>query len=211
MEHSWPLLVQCCPVGINFCLSLKLCFSLSQHLQRGQWLLSSGNCGNDGFSQFSHSVVSNSLRPHEPQHARPPLSITNSRSLPKPMSIESVMPCNHLILCPPHLLLPSILPSIRVFSSDSILQDLSFSKDVRNQVNLITLESPLMASSGSCGRELVIIPCARRWKGTHDPWSPGEQWAVTLVRVKERERERERERVCVCVCVPVCVWWGTCG
>ena len=49
------------------------------------------------------------------------LSITNSRSLLKLMSIASVMPCNHLILCHPLLLLPSILPSIRVFSNESIL------------------------------------------------------------------------------------------
>ena len=49
------------------------------------------------------------------------LSITNSRSPPKPMSIESVMPSNHLILCRPLLLLPPILPSIRVFSNESIL------------------------------------------------------------------------------------------
>ena len=48
------------------------------------------------------------------------LSITNSRSPPKPMSIESVMPSNNLILCHP-LLLPSIFPSIRVFSSESAL------------------------------------------------------------------------------------------
>ena len=48
-------------------------------------------------------------------------SITNSRSLPKFMSIESVMPSNHLILCHPLLLLPSISPSIRVFSNDSAL------------------------------------------------------------------------------------------
>ena len=70
--------------------------------------------------QFSHSVVSDYLRPHELQHARPPcLSITNSWSLL--MSIESVMPSNHLNLCPPLLLLPSIFPSIRVFSSESDL------------------------------------------------------------------------------------------
>ena len=50
------------------------------------------------------------------------LSITNSRSLPKPMSIESVMPSNHLILCRPLLLLPSIFPSIRVFSNGSALR-----------------------------------------------------------------------------------------
>ena len=46
------------------------------------------------------------------------LSITNSQSLLKLMSIESVMPSNHLILCCPLLLLPSISPSIRVFSSE---------------------------------------------------------------------------------------------
>ena len=49
------------------------------------------------------------------------LSITNSWSLPKLMSIESVMPSNHLILCHPLLLLPSIFPSIRVFSNKSFL------------------------------------------------------------------------------------------
>ena len=49
------------------------------------------------------------------------LSITNCRSLPKPMSIELVMPFNHLILCRPLLLPPSIFPSIRVFSNESIL------------------------------------------------------------------------------------------
>ena len=49
------------------------------------------------------------------------LSITNSWSLPRLMSIESVMPSNHLILCRPLLLLPSIFPSIRVFSNESAL------------------------------------------------------------------------------------------
>ena len=49
------------------------------------------------------------------------LSITNSQSFLKLMSIESVMPSNHLILCQPLLLLPSIFPSIRVFSSESVL------------------------------------------------------------------------------------------
>ena len=49
------------------------------------------------------------------------LSITNSRSLPKLMSIESVMPSSHLILCRPLLLLPPIPPSIRVFSNESTL------------------------------------------------------------------------------------------
>ena len=49
------------------------------------------------------------------------LSITNSRSFLKPMSVELVMPSNHLILCRPLLLPPSIFPSIRVFSNESVL------------------------------------------------------------------------------------------
>ena len=48
-------------------------------------------------------------------------SLTNSKRLPKPMSIESVMLSNHLILCHPLLLLPSMLPSFRVFSNESAL------------------------------------------------------------------------------------------
>ena len=74
--------------------------------------------------QFSHSVVSDSLRLHayELQHARPPLSITNSQSSSKFMSIESVMPSRHLILDRPLLLLPPIPPSIRVFSNESTLR-----------------------------------------------------------------------------------------
>ena len=71
--------------------------------------------------QFSRSVVSDSLQPHELQHARPPCPITNCQSQPKPMSIESVMPSNYLILCRPLILLPSIFPSIRVFSYESAL------------------------------------------------------------------------------------------
>ena len=50
------------------------------------------------------------------------LSITDSQSSPKLTSIESVMPSNHLILCQPLLLLPSIFPSIRVFSDESVLR-----------------------------------------------------------------------------------------
>ena len=49
------------------------------------------------------------------------LSMTNARNPPKPMSTESVMPSNHLILCCPFLLLPLIFPSIRVFSNESVL------------------------------------------------------------------------------------------
>ena len=68
--------------------------------------------------QFSHSVMSDSATPRTAAH-QASLSITNSWSLPKLMSIELVMPSNHLILCDPLLLLPSIFPSIRVFSNES--------------------------------------------------------------------------------------------
>ena len=69
--------------------------------------------------QFIHSVVSNSAIPWNAAH-QASLSITNSRSLPKLMTLESVVPSNHLILC--HPLLPlSIFPSVRVFSNESAL------------------------------------------------------------------------------------------
>ena len=71
--------------------------------------------------QFSPSVVSNSLQLHGLQHARPPLSINNSWSLIKLMSIELMIPSNHHILCHPLLLLPSIFLSIRVFSNESVI------------------------------------------------------------------------------------------
>ena len=70
---------------------------------------------------FSRSVVSSSLRTPWTAARQAFLSITDSRSLLKLMSIESVMPSNHLILCRPLLLQPSIFPSIRVFSSESAL------------------------------------------------------------------------------------------
>ena len=71
--------------------------------------------------QFN-SVVSDSLRPHESQHDRPPCPINNSRSLLKLMPTELLMPSNRLTLCCPLLLLPSIFPSIRVFSNESVLR-----------------------------------------------------------------------------------------
>ena len=69
--------------------------------------------------QFSCSVMSNSLRPHGLQHGRPPCS-SPTWSLLKLMSIESVMPPNHLILCHLLLLPPSIFPSIRVSSNELV-------------------------------------------------------------------------------------------
>ena len=71
-------------------------------------------------SQFSRSVMSNSLTPWTVA-CQASLSFANYWSLLKLMCIESVMPSNHLILCRPLLLLPSIFPSIRVFSNESAL------------------------------------------------------------------------------------------
>ena len=72
------------------------------------------------FDQFSRSVVSDSAIPWTAAY-QTSLSITNSQSLLKLMFIKLVMPSNCLILCHPLLLLPSIFPSIRVFSKESVL------------------------------------------------------------------------------------------
>ena len=61
------------------------------------------------------------LRPHGPQHARPPCP-SPTPGVYSLISIESAMPSNHLILCRPFLLPPSIFPSIKVFSNESVLQ-----------------------------------------------------------------------------------------
>ena len=89
--------------------------------------------------QFSCSVMFDSVTPWAAAR-QASLSITNSRSLLKFMFIESGMPSNHLILCWPLLLLPSIFSSIRVFSNESVLRlrwpkywDFSFSISPSNE------------------------------------------------------------------------------
>ena len=72
-------------------------------------------------SQFSHSVMSDSATTWTAA-CQASLLITNSQSFLKLMSIELVMPSNHLILCHSLLLLPSIFPSLRVFSNESVLR-----------------------------------------------------------------------------------------
>ena len=72
---------------------------------------------NEPSVQFSCSVISNSLRPH----GQTSLSFINSRSLLKLTSIQLVIPSNHVILGHPLLLLPSVFPSIRIFSNQSVL------------------------------------------------------------------------------------------
>ena len=73
------------------------------------------------YVQFSRSVMSDSVTPWTAA-CQASLSITNSRGLLKLMSIESVVPSNHLILCHPLLLPPSTCPSIRVFSNESAIR-----------------------------------------------------------------------------------------
>ena len=107
----------------------------------------------DGRVQFSSDVscVQLFVTPWTAAH-QASLSITNSQSLLKLMSIESVMPSNHLILCQPLLLLPSIFASIRVFSKESVLHirkpkywSFSFSVSSSNEysglTSLISLQS----------------------------------------------------------------------
>ena len=84
------------------------------HVASSYWLISCCCC-------CSVAKLCLTLWSHGLQCVRPPLSLTISQSLPKFMSIESVMPSNHLLLCHPLLLLPSIFPSIRVFSKESVL------------------------------------------------------------------------------------------
>ena len=72
--------------------------------------------------QFSPSVMSESLRPHELQHARPPCPSPTTGVYPNSCLLSQVMPSNHLALCHPLLLLSSIFPSIRVSSNESALR-----------------------------------------------------------------------------------------
>ena len=85
------------------------------------WLHHLGSPINMYSVEFSHPVVFDSLWPHWTAARQASLTITNSWSLPKLMSIVLVMPSNHLILCHPLLLLHSIFASIRVFSNESAL------------------------------------------------------------------------------------------
>ena len=125
------------------------------------------------FSQFSsvHSLSHIQLFVTPWMAARQvSLSITNSRNLLKLMSIESVMPSNHLILCYPLLLLPSIFPSIRVFSNEAALHirwpkywSFSFNISPSNELSgLISFRMDwmnLLASQGTLKSHLEYHRC----------------------------------------------------
>ena len=116
------------------------------------------------------------------------LSITNSRSLFKLMPIESVMPSNHLILCRSLLLLPSLFPSIRVFSSELVLHirwpkywSFSFSISPSNEYSgLISFRMDWLALFQSKGLSRVFSKtlCSSPWT-LYSPWnSPGQNTGV---------------------------------
>ena len=126
------------------------------------------------------------------------LSITNSRSPPKPMSIESVMPSNHLILCHPLLLLPSIFPSIRVFSNESALYNrwpkywsFSFSISPSNEysglifftmdwLDLLAVQRTLKSLFQHHSSKASVLRCsAFFWSNSHIHTTPGKTIALT--------------------------------
>ena len=143
---------------------------------------------------FSHSVVSNSLWPHGPQHIRLPCPSLFPRACSN-SSFESVMPSNHLILCCPLLLLPSIFPSIRLFSSESALRirwpkywRFSFSISLSNEYSgLISFRiDPKPSQTQSCrpglglrGFKMAVGPslalCRPSW------------WRAEVLRVQQQE------------------------
>ena len=108
INYSHPLLPPLCQV-CSLCLCLHCC-SASRFIC---------TIFLDSMLLFSHLAMSDSLQPHGLQHCQASLSLTISQSLPKFMSIASVIPSSHLILWYPLFLLPSIFPSIRDFSNES--------------------------------------------------------------------------------------------
>ena len=109
MKLSWNLKFQLIEIKLEACMELSFLDIITHAITIH---------ANSDVSVQSLSHVRLFVTPWTTAH-QASLSITNSWSLPKPMSIESVMPSNHLILCDP-LLLPSIFPSIRVFKMSQL-------------------------------------------------------------------------------------------
>ena len=106
-------------VYVYMCFIYQKC-NIILYSRVNSYLLGSPSAHWECIVQFSRSVVSDSFATPWIAARQLSLSITNSRSLLKLMSIELVIPSNHLIICHP-LLLPSVFPSIKVFSIESIL------------------------------------------------------------------------------------------
>ena len=108
----------------------------------------------DQFSSVTHLCLT-LCDPMDCSMPGPP-SITNSRSLLKLMSIESVMPSNHLILCCPLLLLPSIFPSIKIFSSESTPR-IRWPKCWSFSLNITSNDHPGLISFGMHWSDLLAV------------------------------------------------------
>ena len=147
------------------------------------------------------------------------LSITNSRSLLKLMSIELVMPSNHLILCLPLLLPPSIFPSIRVFSNESVLRirwpkywSFSFSISPPNEhsglisfrmdwLELLTVQGTLKSLLQHHSSQASILQCSAFFivQLSHPYMTTGETIALT--------RRTLLAKYCLCFLI-CCVGWS---
>ena len=111
MKLSWNLKFQLIEIKLEACMELSFLDIITHAITIH---------ANSDVSVQSLSHVRLFVTPWTTAH-QASLSITDSQSLPKLMSIESVMPSNQLIFCRPLLLLPPIFPSIRVFSNESVL------------------------------------------------------------------------------------------
>ena len=115
---------------------------------------------------FSHSVVSDSLWPHRLQHTRLPYPSLSPRICSNSMFIESVMPYNHLILCLPLVLLPSIFLSIRVSPSESVFRERG-----PGNFSIYVKKCPMFSSRNFMASGLACMPgCGSLW--VHLVWDP---------------------------------------
>ena len=155
------------------------------------------------------------------------LSITNSWSLFKLLFIESVMPSNHLILCRPILLLPSVFPSIRAFSSESVLRNrwpkywsFSFNISPSNEYSgLITFRMDwldLLAVQGTLNSLLqhhssnaLILQCSAFFIVSHPYMTTGKTIALTRWTFVNKVMSllfKMLSAVCCCCCCCCCCW-----
>ena len=143
--------------------------------------------------QFNHSVVSDSTTPWTAAH-QASLFITNSRSSLKLMSIELVIPSNHLILCCPLLLPPSIFPSIRVFFSEWVIRirwpkywifRISASNEYSGLISyrmdwldLLTVQGTLKSLLQHHSSKASVLQCSL-WSNSHPYMTTGKTIALT--------------------------------
>ena len=145
--------------------------------------------------QSSRSVVPDFATPWTAAR-QASLSITNSQSLLKLMSIELMMPSNHLILCHPLLLLPSVFPSMRVFSKESVLRtrwpkywsfsfNISPSKEIPGLISfrmdwldLLAVQGTLVFSSTTVQKQQFFGTQLSFWSNSHPHMTTGKTTAL---------------------------------